>query len=408
MLPALRNVMQTPAGSQASCAPKTSPARLAPGHLLKSFVEGDDPDKVCLNYKVHSALQSPQCLTLAPGRWRQCPAANTALSATPAPPPLLPQKLKKLIKAQKAHIDQGLESAAPAEAASGGRSGAGHLKSAGRATAAGIHHLHPLHLAACATLPRAGAQCGASSDDEDMPGAPPPRAAAAAAAVAVAAAGGEPGDASSGVAEEDREFIATLNEVGDVLDPALCRDRRVQAGATTGPASALISCDPQDLGNINAYFMEKEEDAVIRLRALEDRLAAFKPAPAGSAAAAAAAVATATPTPAGEGGGAGAADAPPAELEKLRSEVSCLARMKLLSTSQHVGQGGRLAGLLPWRHLNPQPCHHSSPKPAHDHSSNGCLLTTCCSCGPTLSTDGGLPWRAGAAAALVAGQLCSR
>ncbi len=32
-----------------------------------------------------------------------------------------PQKLKKLIKAQKAHIDQGLEGDAPAEAASGER-----------------------------------------------------------------------------------------------------------------------------------------------------------------------------------------------------------------------------------------------------------------------------------------------
>lgn len=80
--------------------------------------------------------------------------------------------------------------------------------------------------------------------------------------------------------------------------------------------------DPQDLGKINAYFMEKEEDAVIRLRALEDRLAAIKAAPVGSSAPVVAATAG-MPAPAGEVGGKGAEDAPSAELEKLRSEVRC-------------------------------------------------------------------------------------
>lgn len=120
------------------------------------------------------------------------------------------QKLKKLIKAQKAHMDQGLEGGAPAEAASGRQRGGGRLMGQARQAAAVPQPTwHPLQLAAAsATLFYAGAQCGASSDDEDMPGAPPARAAAAA-----AAAGDEPGDASGGVAEEDREFIATLNEV---------------------------------------------------------------------------------------------------------------------------------------------------------------------------------------------------
>jgi hypothetical protein len=35
-------------------------------------------------------------------------------------------------------------------------------------------------------------------------------------------------------------------------------------------------CVPQDLSRINSHFMEKEEEAVIRLRALEDRLAAAR------------------------------------------------------------------------------------------------------------------------------------
>jgi hypothetical protein len=54
----------------------------------------------------------------------------------------------------------------------------------------------------------------------------------------------------------------------------------------------------QDLSRINAYFIEKEEDAVIRLRALEDRLAAA----------------------AGEGGARGAALSP-GEAEALRNQV---------------------------------------------------------------------------------------
>ncbi len=182
----------------------------------------------------------------------------------------------------------------------------------------------------------AGAQGGASSDDEDMLGAPPARAAAAAAAVA---AGGEAGDVSGGVAEEDREFIATLNEVGGgskgASVPSLVACSVAAGGKMVWQCLVLMgqlpleryAVRPQDLGNINAYFMEKEEEAVIRLRALQDRLAAAKAtaahpgAPAGSAAAAAAAA----DASAGEGGSGGtdAAGAPPAELEKLRSEVSC-------------------------------------------------------------------------------------
>ncbi|KAI7841035.1 hypothetical protein COHA_005263 [Chlorella ohadii] len=75
--------------------------------------------------------------------------------------------------------------------------------------------------------------------------------------------------------------------------------------------------------------MEKEEDAVIRLRALQDRLAAAKAAaaqpgaPAGNAAAVAVAAAADAPASAGEGGGGsgGAAGLPPVELEQLRSEM---------------------------------------------------------------------------------------
>lgn len=39
----------------------------------------------------------------------------------------------------------------------------------------------------------------------------------------------------------------------------------------------FLPCMPlQDLSRINSHFMEKEEEAVIRLRALEDRLAAAR------------------------------------------------------------------------------------------------------------------------------------
>jgi hypothetical protein len=64
------------------------------------------------------------------------------------------------------------------------------------------------------------------------------------------------------------------------------------------PPACLPACSWQDLSRINAYFIEKEEDAVIRLRALEDRLAAA----------------------AGEGGCRGAALSP-GEAEALRNQV---------------------------------------------------------------------------------------
>ncbi|KAL4438992.1 hypothetical protein ABPG77_006929 [Micractinium sp. CCAP 211/92] len=68
---------------------------------------------------------------------------------------------------------------------------------------------------------------------EDVDGKPGPAAAGTAAAAGAALTDA----AAHGVAEEDREFIQTLNE---------------------------------DLSRINSYFMEREEEAVIRLRALQD------------------------------------------------------------------------------------------------------------------------------------------
>lgn len=128
--------------------------------------------------------------------------------------------------------------------------------------------------------------------------------------------------------------------------------------------SAPILYDPQDLGKINAYFMEKEEDAVIRLRALEDRLAAIKAAPVGSSAAVVAATAV-VPVPPGEVSGAGATDAPSSELEKLRSEVRC-------SWYCHVTMSGIACGMgcLFEQQLN-RPCSH-----ADTHCSAGSAPTT--------------------------------
>lgn len=70
----------------------------------------------------------------------------------------------------------------------------------------------------------------------------------------------------------------------------------------------------QDLSGINTYYMEKEEEAVIRLRVLEDKLRALQGAAGAGAAAAAADGGGGAPA---RGGGAAAA----AELDELRNQV---------------------------------------------------------------------------------------
>ncbi|EFN60186.1 hypothetical protein CHLNCDRAFT_133701 [Chlorella variabilis] len=112
-------------------------------------------------------------------------------------------KLKKLIKSQTKHQHEA-SAAEPADAAAAadGAAAPAAEKTAAPATAG-------------------------------IPPASDPAAADGAAAIELA----------GGIAEEDREFVATLNT---------------------------------DLSRVNSYFMEKEEEAVIRLRELEDRLEAAR------------------------------------------------------------------------------------------------------------------------------------
>lgn len=113
------------------------------------------------------------------------------------------KKLKKLIKSQTKHQHEA-SAAEPADAAAAadGAAAPAAEKTAAPATAG-------------------------------IPPASDPAAADGAAAIELA----------GGIAEEDREFVATLNT---------------------------------DLSRVNSYFMEKEEEAVIRLRELEDRLEAAR------------------------------------------------------------------------------------------------------------------------------------
>ncbi|PSC74275.1 SPX domain-containing 4 [Micractinium conductrix] len=147
----------------------------------------------------------------------------------------------------------------------------------------------------------APAAAGAGTSDDDDGQQPQPQAAAqqadaaaggtAAVGPAAGASNGEQtaaggatdadGANANGVAEEDREFITTLNE---------------------------------DLSGINTYYMEKEEEAVIRLRVLEDKLRALQGAAGAGAAAAAADGGGGAPA---RGGGAAAA----AELDELRNQM---------------------------------------------------------------------------------------
>lgn len=157
------------------------------GHLLKEFgQEAEVPPDALLNYK----------------------------------------KLKKLIKAHQQHKEEADGRPAPAAAVTAtsadGTGGSSEEEEAARSASPG-------------SAPAAAAAAAQDGTVGDTAAAGGPAASDGAAAAPDGVAPQQ--DAAQGVAEEDREFIQTLNE---------------------------------DLSRINSYFMEREEEAVIRLRALQD------------------------------------------------------------------------------------------------------------------------------------------